>query len=155
MQIIIILAISDFTFSTLWKKYELFITDLIFTPEVFINKSILITKRKGREIKWMAEKVYNQLLNFHSVGSLSDRVFLRPLSDWILLRNLFRVLARALSDGVLFRVPGDRILFKVLPQSSFSVMPIFFYICEIAQINGCYLMTHTGCFNFKRYISRI
>ena len=70
MQIIIILAISDFTFSTLWKKYELFITDLIFTPEVFINKSILITKRKGREIKWMAEKVYNQLLNFHSVGSL-------------------------------------------------------------------------------------
>ena len=126
MQIIIILAISDFTFSTLWKKYELFITDLIFTPEVFINKSILITKRKGREIKWMAEKVYNQLLNFHSVGSLSDRVFLRPLSDWILLRNLFRVLARALSDGVLFRVPGDRILFKVLPQSSFSGMPIFF-----------------------------
>ena len=74
----------------------------------------------------MAEKVYNQLLNFHSVGSLSDRVFLRPLSDWILLRNLFRVLVRALSDGVLFRVPGDRILFKVLPQSSFSGMPIFF-----------------------------
>ena len=70
MQIIIILAISDFTFSTLWKKYELFITDLIFTPEVFINESILITKRKSREIKWMAEKVYNQLLNFHSVGSL-------------------------------------------------------------------------------------
>ena len=126
MQIIIILAISDFTFSTLWKKYELFITDLIFTPEVFINKSILITKSKGREIKWMAEKVYNQLLNFHSVGSLSDRVFLRPLSDWILLRNLFRVLVRALSDGVLFRVPGDRILFKVLPQSSFSGMLIFF-----------------------------
>lgn len=153
MQIIIILAISDFMFSTLWKKYELFITDLIFTSEVFINESILITKMKSREIKWMAEKVYNQLLNFHSVGSLSDRVFLRPLSDWILLRNLFRVLVRALSDGVLFRVPGDRILFKVL-SPLFAVCP-FFYICEIAQINGCYLMTHTGCLNFKRYISRI
>ena len=128
MQIIIILSISDFMFSTLWKKYELFITDLIFTSEVFINENILITKMKSREIKWMAEKVYNQLLNFHSVGSLSDRVFLRPLSDWILLRNLFRVLVRALSDGVLFRVPGDRILFKVLPQSSFSGMPIFLHL---------------------------
>ena len=128
MQIIIILAISDFTFSTLWKKYELFITDLIFTPEVFINKSILITKRKGREIKWMAEKVYNQLLNFHSVGSLSDRVFLRPLSDWILLRNLFRVLVRALSDGSYLGCPAIGSSLRSFLSPLFPVCPFFLHL---------------------------